>query len=111
MAQMTEDEWQHLYENFETTWLLSAVHKLDEVRSMLREGEDCDPPDIRTALLQLHGLAMRVVSEGATSKAEEFFETAQDIELQISDMIETLQSIQNVFEKLHSLYPDSLAGC
>ena len=67
MAEVTEDELQHLYENFETTWLLSAVDKLDEVRSILLDGENLEPPEIRTALLKLHGLAMAVVNEGVTS--------------------------------------------
>ena len=109
MADMTEEELQHLYENFETTWLLSAVDKLDEVRAMLADGEDLETPELRTSLLKLHGLAMAVVNDGVASKAEDFFELAQDIELEVSDMIEALQSIQRVLLKLGELYPDSLA--
>ncbi len=82
---------------------------LDLVRGILAEGQDCEPPDIRTALLRLHGLALNVVNKGMTSNAEEFFETAQDIELHLSDMIEALQSIQRALQKLDSLNPGNLA--
>ena len=32
---MTDDEWQHLYENFETTELLSAVDAVDSLRDVV----------------------------------------------------------------------------
>jgi hypothetical protein len=35
MSTMTEEEWQHLYENFETTALLSAVDAVDCLRDDL----------------------------------------------------------------------------
>ena len=35
MAGMTEEEWRHLYKHFETTWLFTAVDKVDELRGML----------------------------------------------------------------------------
>ena len=109
MAGMTEEEWQHLYEHFETTWLLTAVDKVDELRRMLMDGEDGEPPEIRDDLLRLHGLAMEVMNNGVTSKVEAFFELAQGIESQIEDIIEALEFIQRVFTRLNELYPDSLA--
>src|ERR1700751_5844602 len=39
VSTMTEEEWQHLYENFETTELLSAVDAVDCLRDDLNDGE------------------------------------------------------------------------
>ena len=72
MAKVTEEEWQALYENFETTWLLSAVDQLDKVRGVLADGENWEPPEIRTNLLKLHQLAMDVVNKGWTSQPVSF---------------------------------------
>lgn len=109
MAEMTEAEWQNLYENFETTWLTSAVENIDTLRGLLADRENGEPPEIRDDLLKLHGLAIEVVNNGVTSKAEALFELAQAIEFQVTDMIEALEFIQRVFDRLNELYPDSLA--
>jgi len=41
---MTDEEWQHLYENFETTELLRAVDAVDSLRDDLNDGECFRPP-------------------------------------------------------------------
>ena len=70
MSTMTDEEWQHLYENFETTALLSAVDAVDSLRDDLNDGEGCRPPELRTNLLKLHELAMAVVNHGARSQSD-----------------------------------------
>ena len=109
MARITEEEWRHLYEHFETTWLFSAVDKVDELPGVLADGEGAQTPEIHDDLLKLHGLAMHVVNKGVTSKAEAFFQLAQGIEFQVEDRIEALVFIQQVFTRLNKLYLDSLA--
>ena len=42
---MTDEEWQHLYENFETTELLSAVDAVDSLRDDLNDGLLVLPPN------------------------------------------------------------------
>ena len=106
---MTEDEWQQLYEGFETTDLLTAVDQLDAVRNIVGDGENWEPPEIRTDLLKLHQLAMDVVNQGATSKAQEMFALADDIDSQVFDMLEALEAIQRTLQTLTRLYPESLA--
>ena len=82
------EEWQHLYENFETTALLSAVDAVDCLRDDLNDGEGCRPPELRTDLLKLHELAMAVVNNGAMNE---------------------LEQVQDTLAKLVALYPDSLS--
>jgi hypothetical protein len=106
---MTEDEWEQLYENFETTDLLSAVDALDSLRSDLNDGENFRPPEIRTDLLKLHELAMAVVNNGALGQAAEMFDLAMDLEGQVSHMMTELQQVQDTLSELVSLYPESLA--
>jgi len=91
---MTEEEWQHLYENFETTALLSAVDAVDCLRDDLNDGEGCRPPELRTDLLKLHELAMAVVNNGARGQASKMFE---------------LEQVQDTLAKLVALYPESLS--
>ena len=85
---MTEEERQHLYENFETTALLSAVDAVDCLRDDLNDGEGCRPPELRTDLLKLHELAMAVVNNGAMNE---------------------LEQVQYTLAKLVALYPESLS--
>ncbi len=105
---MTDEEWQHLYENFETTELLSAVDAVDSLRDDLNDGEYCQPPELRTNLLKLHELAMAVVNNGAVSQASEMFDLAMDLEEQVSHMMANLEQIQDTLAKLVALYPESL---
>ena len=77
---MTEEEWQHLYENFETTALLSAVDAVDCLRDDLNDGEGCRPPELRTDLLKLHELAMAVVNNGARGQASKMFDLAMNLD-------------------------------
>ena len=87
---MTEEEWQHLYENFETTELLSAVDAVDRLRDDLNDGEGCRPPELRTNLLKLHELAM-------------------NLDEQVSQMMNELEQVQDTLAKLVALYPESLS--
>ena len=87
---MTEEEWQYLYENFETTELLSAVDAVDCLRDDLNDGEGCRPPELRTNLLKLQELAM-------------------NLDEQVSHMMNELEQVQDTLAKLVALYPESLS--
>lgn len=103
---MKEEEWQHLYENYETMWLLGAVDDIDELRGYLGDGPNFEPPQIRTDLLKLHGLAMEVVNNGSESRLQEMSDLAYDLEAQISDMMLSLEKVQEVIDKLIDLLPE-----
>src|SRR5579871_6381306 len=102
---MTDEEWQRLYENFETMWLLSAVDDIDNLRGYLGDGPNFEPPEIRTDLLKLHQLAMDVVNNGWTSALPELRELADDLEVQTSEMMDILEKVQKVLQKLNHLLP------
>jgi len=106
---MTEEEWQHLYENFETTALLSAVDAVDCLRDDLNDGEGCRPPELRTDLLKLHELAMAVVNNGSRSQASKMFDLAMNLDEQVSHMMNELEQVQDTLAKLVALYPESLS--
>jgi hypothetical protein len=108
MAKMTDEEMQTLYENFETSSLLTAIDQLDKVRGELADGNNGEPPEIRTELLRLHQLAMEVVNNGRTGQAQKLFELAGDLEMQVFNMVEALDDIQQTLNKLTDLYPESL---
>jgi hypothetical protein len=105
---MTEEEWQHLYENFETTELLSAVDAVDCLRDDLNDGEGCRPPELRTNPLKLHELAMAVVNNGLRSQASKMFDLAMNLDEQVGHMNE-LEQVQDTLAKLVALYPESLS--
>ena len=103
---MTEEEWQKLYENYETTWLLTAVDHVDELRGHLGDGEHFQPPEIRTDLLKLHGLAMDVVNNGWESRPGEMAELAVELEDQTLDMMHSLEALHKILSKLTELLPE-----
>ena len=103
---MTDEEWQRLYENFETMWLLGAVDDIDNLRGYLGDGPNFEPPQIRTDLLKLHQLAMDVVNNGWESNLPELIELADDLEFQTSEMMDILEKVQDVIQKLLHLLPE-----
>ena len=103
------EEWQHLYENFETTELLSAVDAVDCLRDDLNDGEGCRPPELRTNLLKLHELAMAVVNNGSRSQASKMFDLAMNLDEQVGHMMNELEQVQDTLAKLVALYPESLS--
>ena len=109
MSKPTSDEMQKLYENFETTRLLSAVDSVDALSGHLNDGENCEPPEIRDDLLKLHGMAMAVVNNGDKVQAQAFFDLAVDLQSQVWDMKEMLVKIEAVLNDLVNLYPESLS--
>jgi len=108
MSKMNEDEWQNLYENFETTWMLTAVDHIDLLRTHLGDGEYAKPPEIRTDMLKMHGMAMELVNQGWTGQANDLFGMADDMEMQVSEMMKSLEYIQSILLKLTTLFPTSL---
>jgi hypothetical protein len=91
---MTDEEWQHIHLNFETTELLSAVDTADSLRDDLNDGEYSRPTELRTNLLKLRELAIAVVNNGARSQASEKFDLAMGLEEQVSNMMTNLEQIR-----------------
>jgi len=84
------------------------VDHVDKLRGHLAD-DGLRPPEIRIDLLKLHQMAMDVVNRGQTSKAQEFFDLAYELESQVFDMLESLEYVYEKLNKLSDLYPDSLA--
>jgi hypothetical protein len=105
---MTDDELQHLADNFDTATLLETVDQIDLLRGHLNDGDGFAPPEIRTNLLKLHGLAMDVVNNGFVGRAPALFDLANDLSDQVFDMMEALQKVQEALDKLTDLCPEDL---
>lgn len=82
-------------DEFETHNLLEAVDRLDSIRSILADGPNLEPPQIRTDMLKLHQLAMKVCNEG-DGNVGELVELATEIEDQVEEMHEASESILRV---------------
>ena len=108
MGGMSDKDWEALHENFDTAELLSAVDSLDALRGYLNDREHFQPPEIRGELLKLHGLAMKVIRNGALGGATEMFDLAEDLEEQVGQMMHEMEQIAHTLEKLTSLRPKSL---
>ena len=109
MAKITAKEWRVL-DNMETTPLLDVVGVIDRVRSELADGDGLNPPQIRDDFLTLHQLGMQVRQRGGDRVAQEFFELATDLDMQISGLITALSEIQDTLTTVLDLYPESLSG-
>lgn len=110
MQRITDDESQTIYENSETYDLLTCIDQLDRVRGAVADGVNFEPPEIRDDLLELHGLAMAVANNGETSAKTVYrmFMLADDIEMQVDQMLEALTYIDKIIRKLTRLWPASL---
>jgi hypothetical protein len=106
---ITDEEWGKLYDNFETTKLLSAVDAVDFLRGELSDDENFSPPQLRTNLLRLHQLAMAVFNEGSRSQVEDLFNFAVELDDQVSDIMTALEQVQETLSELTALYPESLS--
>lgn len=51
---------------------------------------------------------MDVINHGYTSRAAELFDLADDLNMQVYEMMEILEKVQDTLDKLMALYPDSL---
>jgi hypothetical protein len=107
---ITDEEWNNL-DNFDTLILLDAVDAVDELRGDFNNGERGEPPQLRTDLLQLHQLAMKVINEGSRSEVRDLFDLAIDLEMDVSCMMANLVKIQNTLSQLSDLCPESLHDC
>ena len=94
-----------LRDEFDTTELLEAVDSLDTIRGILADGDHLEPPQIRTDLLKLHGLAMDVFNRGHPVD-EEMTTLAWDIESQIDEIVEAADRIQKTLTELVQVFPE-----
>ncbi len=108
MAKITAKEWRVL-DNMETTPLLDVVGVIDRLRSELADGDGLNPPQIRDDFLTLHQLGMQVRQRGGDQVAAEFFELANDLDMQVSGLITALSEIQDTLTTILDLYPESLS--
>jgi len=104
---MTDDDWQRLYEDFDTQRLLDAVGELDALRSIFSD-DGLRPPEIRNRLLRLHALAMAVVNEGSHRQAPELFDLAMELEDEAFTMLEAITELHEALSALVELRPESL---
>ncbi len=106
---MTDDEWQALQDGFDTRQLLDAVDDVDTLRSILAD-DGLQPPEFRTRLLKLHGLAMAVVNDESQHRAAEMFDLALELEDETADLLEAVTRLHDTLSTLTALRPDSLDG-
>ena len=107
---VTDEEWDRLTpENFETTALLRAVDAIGEMRNELNDGENGNPPQLRTDLLKLHQLAMAVFNAGARDRVPALCQIAVDLEDQVYRLMTSLEQVLQTLSQLTALDPESLA--
>jgi len=104
---MTEEDWERLYNNYDTTSILRAVDDIDELRGSLGDGLNLEPPKIRADLLKLHQLAMTVVNLGQEADLKQMATLALDLQDETDDLLETLQNVNQAINKLLKLLPES----
>ena len=111
MSNITEEEWEKIYENFDSQSILDALSHIDHARGYLADRENFRPPEIREQLFEMHTTAVDIVRHGSKDKEKirELFDYANDLTMEISDLIEHLQKADTILDKLLELYPDSLA--
>lgn len=95
-----------LQSGYDTTRLLDAVDRLDDVRTSLY-----DPEVLREDLLRLHSMAHAVVNGASPpvgSQDDRFVDQVSDVLDQIDHYVAELLSIREVLQPLESLRPDDM---
>lgn len=82
MSAITEFEQQALEEGLDTAAMMQAVDAVSRLRAELATDES---PTIRDELLELHRLALAVREGGTPAQLSEFFDLANDLELQVGE--------------------------
>lgn len=93
-----------LQSDYDTTRILDAVSRLDEVRTILY-----DPEGLREDLLRLHRIAHTLVNgAGLTvgTQDEPFVDQVTDVVDQIDQYVANLLGIRDVLQPLETLRPD-----
>jgi hypothetical protein len=105
---ISEDDWRTLSaDGFDTEDLLNAVDCVDSLRDYLNDGEGRRPPELRTDLLQLHAFAKAVFDEGFRADVGDLFEMATDLEVQVDEMMASLEQIRATLARLTALQPET----
>ena len=103
---ISDADWEKFTQaDFETASLLRAVDAIDEMRDHLNDRQDGAPPELRTDLLRLHGLAMAAINNGSRSRVLELFDLASDIDERVGLLMDSLVTVEETIEELLSLYP------
>ena len=84
---------------FETRRLFDLVNDVDLLRSRLSD-EGITPPELRTDLLRLHGLALRWTNTGSVADADEAFALASDVESEAWEILEAAARLYNIVTEL-----------
>lgn len=99
---------ERLDDDFDTNNILDSVENLDSVRQVLADDETTFAPcELRQQLLELHTKLFHFVNHGS-GDVSEIFEEADDIEVKISDLAESLEQIQEMLSKVTDITSQGL---
>lgn len=88
----------------DTRAILAAVGDLEDLRDHLADGDDDEPPEMRTDILNLHRLAM-AAANGASDNAE-LFDLAIDLADRLDDMADIVDRLSRTVNAIATLAPD-----
>jgi len=96
---------ERLRETFDTYGLLDALDHLDQIRYILADGPNLEPPEVREELLRLHRLAAVLINDNYSITFEKatpakLFDLVDDIEHTVFEIYERAEGILDVLHKL-----------
>jgi hypothetical protein len=104
---LNEDTYCDICDELVSHDILEAVDFLDEARPIISD-DGYRPPEIRTKLLELHGIAMDFLNNGYRSKAKEFFDLAEEISEELQIAQRGIESALEIIEKINAQFPDEM---
>lgn len=102
---MNENELleEYLYNDFDSSQLLSAVGYLDKMRRHLADGVGFQPPSMREDLMDLHKMVFDVSNGRATHSLQDIIAQVGDIETGLGEIREQAKNIQSILNELNSV--------
>ena len=104
----SDEEYSEVVDSIETRDILDIVDKVDEVRGVFGDGPNWEPPEVRTRLLLLHQLGMEFINQGAKGKAQEFFDLAEELSMELFQAHELIEAAWQTLEKITEQCPEGL---
>ena len=109
MPSMTEQQWDDLEDDLDTTRLLAAVDLLDRLRATTKRGKNDALLRYREAFLEMHRLATLAFSRSDTSALRDFFELAGELAGEAGGRSELPEAVQRLLLDIVGLFPDQLS--
>lgn len=109
MPSMTDQQWDAVEDDLDTTRLLAAVDLLDRLRAGAKRGRNDALFRLREKFLEMHRVATLAFSRRDTSALREFFDLAGELAGEARGRSALPEAVEKLLLDIVELFPDQLS--